>query len=113
MTKIREMMDNEGLGEVSRELFSQFLYRIHKEFQGRDAYLGLFSKIKYINSNNDQKFRDKIFKYKFESGFIMSSKNFHGLRGQFPIGFLVWNLGKEKKLESQNITLDYAQPFLK
>ncbi|MBS3203030.1 hypothetical protein HS086_06805 [Turicibacter sp. PIG517] len=106
MTKIREMMDNEGLGEVSRELFSQFLYRIHKEFQGRDAYLGLFSKIKYINSNNDQKFRDKIFKYKFESGFIMSSKNFHGLRGQFPIGFLVWNLGKEKKLESQNITLD-------
>ena len=60
MTKIRQLMDRDGLGETSRELFSQFLYRISIEFRGKNAYLGLFSKIKYLNSNNDQNLRDRV-----------------------------------------------------
>lgn len=105
-TLIRDEMEKEGLKESSRELFSQFLYRINKEFGGKKAYLGLFSKIKYINSTNDQNLRDKVFKYKFECGFMFSSKNFYGTKGKFPVGFLVWNLEKEKTLESQKIVLD-------
>lgn len=49
MTYIRKMMTAEGLGETSRELFAQFLYRISKEFRNKNAFLGLFSTIKYIN----------------------------------------------------------------
>jgi len=106
MTAIRKLMTEENLGEVSRELFSQFIYRISKDFSNKIAYLGIFSKIKYINSTNDQKFRDKIFKYKFERGFIFNSKNFDGCKAQFPVGFIVWNLSERISLEEQEISLD-------
>lgn len=94
MTKIQKHMTNDKLGEVSRELFSQFLYRIHHEFKKKQAWLGLFAKLKYISSNNDQKLRENIFRYKFEKGFIFDARVFDGVTGQYPIGFLVWNLGK-------------------
>ena len=111
MTRIRELMEKDGLGETSRELFSQFLYRISIEFKGKNAYLGLFSKIKYLNSNNDQALRDKFFRYKFERGFMFSSTHFVGSKGKFPVGFLVWNLKKEIPLEEQNIVLDVYNEF--
>jgi hypothetical protein len=107
-TNMRKIMHNHNFGEVSRELFSQFLYRIKKEFENKTTYLGLFAPPKYISSHNDQKFRDKIFQFSFEKGFLFSSVNFSGTsRGnQFPIGFIIWNLHKTKKLEEQIIKLD-------
>ena len=107
-TKLRTLMHRENLGEVSRELFSQFLYRIKFEFINKPSYLCLFSKIKYINSNNDQKFREKIFRFTFKKGFVFSSANFYGTskNNQFPVGFLIWNLNDLENLEDQNIVLD-------
>ena len=107
-TKIRTKMHEYNLGEVSRELFAQFLFRIKKEFEGKQAHLGLFSTLKYVNANNDQKFRDTAFQYKFERGFVFSSANFSGTKANnaFPIGFLVWNLAAKKKIEDQEIVLD-------
>lgn len=104
-TPIREMMTEENLGETSRELFSQFLWRISREFRNRTAYLGMFSTLKYVNANNDQKLRDKVFHYRFERGFCFNSKAFYGNK-EFPVGFLVWNLTKSEHLEDQTITLD-------
>ena len=94
MTKVQQHMTNSHLGEVSRELFSQFLYRIHYEFKKKKAWLGLFSTLKYLNSNNDQKLRDSIFRYKYERGFIFEGNAFEGLAPGFPISFLIWNLSK-------------------
>ncbi len=107
-TKIRAMMHTDKLGEVSRELFSQFIYRIKTEFEGKQAHLGLFSKIKYLNSNNDQNFRNDVFHYLFERGFIFSSVNFSGTSrsSQFPVGFLIWKLNEKKKIEEQEIIVD-------
>ena len=107
-TDIRRKMHEDDLGEVSRELFAQFLFRIKHEFANKKAYLGLFSKIKYLNSNNDQKFRDRIFKFAYEKGFIFSSANFSGTSksSQFPVGFIIWNLSKPKRIEDQNISVD-------
>ena len=104
-TKIRPLMHAQGLGEVSRELFAQFLFRIRQEFAGKEAHLGLFSTLKYVNSNNDQKFRDQVFQFGFEDGFVFSSANFSGTQAAnpFPIGFLVWDLTKRKKLEEQKM----------
>jgi hypothetical protein len=104
-TKIRPLMHEWELGEVSRELFAQFLFRIRQEFEGKKAFLGLFSTLKYVNANNDQKFRDKLFQFTFKDGFIFSSATFSGTRqaNPFPVGFLVWDLAKRKKLETQNI----------
>jgi hypothetical protein len=104
-TKIQPLMHQWGLGEVSRELFAQFLFRIRQEFAGKPARLGLFSTLKYINANNDQKFRDKIFQFRFEDGFVFSSATFSGTQqaNPFPVGFLVWDLTRQKKLEAQKI----------
>ncbi|MFY7786871.1 MAG: hypothetical protein ACOVQA_03255, partial [Thermoflexibacteraceae bacterium] len=107
-TKIRKKMHEENLGEVSRELFTQFIYRIKYEFASKKTYLGLFSKIKYINSTNDQKFRDNIFNFSFETGFIFSSINFAGTSksNQFPIGFVIWKLYENNTLNNQVIEFD-------
>ncbi len=104
-TKIRPLMHAQDLGEVSRELFAQFLFRIRKEFEDKETHLGLFSTLKYVNANNDQKFRDKIFQFGFEDGFVFSSANFSGTQAAnpFPVGFLVWNLNERKKLEAQKL----------
>ena len=94
MTKVRDHMTLNKLGEASRELFTQFLYRIHHEFKNKQAWLGLFSKLKYINANNDQRFREAYFRYKFEKGFIFDARVFDSVKGEYPIGFLIWNLKK-------------------
>ncbi len=101
-------MHNKDLGEVSRELLSQFIFRVKKEFENKNAHFGLFSKIKYLNANNDQKFRDKIINFKFRTGFLFSSGNFHGTSQimQFPISMIIWELNANKKIENQNIKLD-------
>ena len=106
MTTIREWMNEEGYGEASRELFTQFLFRISKEFKNRQSHLCMFSKLKYVNSNNDQRVRDGFFQYQYERGFIFPIKCFHGAKGNFPVGFLVWNLSKQKHLSKQSIKLD-------
>ncbi len=101
-------MHEHELGEVSRELFTQFLYRIRREFRGKQAWLGLFSTLKYINATNDQKFRDRIFRFGFKRGFMFSSVNFAGTSGasQFPVGHLLWDLAHEEGLDAQDILLD-------
>ena len=106
MTAVRKQMLAENLGQSSQELTAQFLYRISRDFAGKRAYLSMFSKIKYINANADQKFRDKVFRYKFERGFVFDARNFDGCKGAFPVGFLIWNLAEQMPLEEQTILLD-------
>lgn len=106
MTEIRKIMTAEKMGAASRELYSQFIYRISKDFANRQVWLGIFSKIKYMNSTNDQILRDKVFHYNFERGFMFNSKNFEGCKAQFPVSFIVWNLSEHIPLEKQEILLD-------
>ena len=93
-TKIRKLMHAEGLGEVSRELYVQFLYRTMNEFKHRKTLLGLFSPLKYLVSSNYQKFRDNVFRASLQSGFIFSSENFSGTSktSHFPVGFILWDI---------------------
>lgn len=106
MTQIRLMMNQDNLGEASRELFTQFLYRISKEFAKKNAHLCLYSTLKYINAKNDKKTRDSFFHYKFKRGFIFSIQHFCGAKGNFPVGFLIWSLSQKKELQKQKIVVD-------
>ena len=106
MTRIRQQMTADGMGLSSRELFSQFLYRIDRLFRDRAARLAMFSKLKYINAANDQKLRDRFFDYAFEGGFVFSSTHFHNTTGKFPVGFLIWNLARHAPLSNQRLELD-------
>lgn len=85
-TRIGATMDTSGY--ASRELFTQFLARISNEMP--NAIIAMFSKIKYVNSPNFEEFR-KTWHPKYKGGFVVHSKAFEGLKGDFPIGFLVWD----------------------
>ena len=111
MTRIKKLMTAEKLGKTSQELFTQFIYRISKEFAGKTAYLGMFSTLKYINAEAEQNLRDKVFRFKFERGFVFNSKNFNGCTGQFPVGFLIWNLSEHISLEEQEISLEVWENY--
>lgn len=76
-------------GFAKRELFVQFLYRIAKEIPG--AILAMFSKMKYVNAPNFEPFRE-FWNAEYLGGFVVHSKAFDGLKGDFPIGFLIWKM---------------------
>ena len=104
---VREMMLKDKLTKAStKEFYSQFIYRICKEFEGKKAYLGMFSKIMYINGEQNESLRDLIFRKEFMSGFYFFSKKFHGVKGEYPIMFGLWDLNTDIHLKGQTITLN-------
>lgn len=105
-TKINSLMKREEIGYASKELFAQFLYRISKEIP--TATIAMFSNLKYINASNFEKFR-KNWNAKYLDGFIVHSRSFEGLKGEFPIGFLIWksnNLPGAKKYVLDEINVE-------
>ncbi len=80
------------VGYASKELFAQFLARIAKELPS--ATLAIFSTLKYVNSPNFEKFRTS-WNSEYLGGFIVHSKAFDGLSGDFPIGFLIWKTNQD------------------
>lgn len=76
-----------GWGKAKNELFMQFLVRIAQEIP--HATVAMFSKIKYITAPTLQGFRNE-WNAKYLGGFAVHSKSFDGLKGNFPIGFLIW-----------------------
>jgi len=107
-TEVRKIMHQHNLGEASRELAMQFIFRMKKELNGKEAFLGLFYKIKHINSNNDKKLRDHVFKFTHKKGFMFSSSNFSGTskNSPFPVAFMLWDIKNEQHLENQEIVVD-------
>ena len=90
-TRINAWMRELNLGYASKELFTQFLVRLRHEVP--KAMLAMFSTLKYVNAPNFEQFR-KVWQAKFLDGFVVHSRVFDGLDGDFPIGFLIWNTGQ-------------------
>lgn len=84
------------LSSVRNELFAQFYIRIYCEIDG--AVLATFSTLKYINSTNFIKFRE-TFKAKFLKGFMVPAYTFDNVKGNFPIGFLIWDMSQKDELK--------------
>ena len=103
-TKIGANMGD--LGYAARELFVQFLVRIQKELP--NATVAIFSKLKYVNSPNFEQFREQ-WTAKYLGGYAVHSKAFDGLKGDFPIGFLIWDTSKN--LPSNEITTQALDKF--
>ncbi|GAA9418897.1 hypothetical protein HpHA279_14640 [Helicobacter pylori] len=87
------------LGSGANELFAQFFMRIYMELDG--CIMASFSKLKYLNSSNFKKFRE-VFKAKFLEGFMVPADSFDNVKGQFPIGFLVWDTATPPSLKPTN-----------
>jgi len=86
-TRINTLMKSQEMGYASKELFVQFMVRIAEEIP--TATVAIFSTLKYVNAPNFEKFRN-TWSAKYLGGFVVHSKAFDGLKGNFPIGFLVW-----------------------
>lgn len=83
--------------KASRELFVQFFIRIHEEIP--NSIIASFAKLKYLNSSNFIQFR-KIFKAKYEGGFMCPANTFDNVKGNFPIGFILWNTNVKNEIKS-------------
>ncbi|WP_062350408.1 hypothetical protein [Pseudoxanthomonas mexicana] len=94
----------EGMGYALRELFVQFLMRIRREVPG--ATIAMFSTLKYVNAPNFEQFRAQ-WTARYMGGFVVHSKAFDSLKGDFPIGFLVWDTSRRQPAPSiDTIALD-------
>jgi hypothetical protein len=74
-------------GKASNELYAQFMSRVAIEIP--TATLAIFSTMKYVNAPTLEIFRN-VWNAEYLGGFVVHSKAFDGLNGNFPIGFLVW-----------------------
>ncbi len=102
-TRINASMTD--VGYASKELFVQFLVRIARELP--NATLAMFSTLKYVNAPNFEKFRHR-WNAEYQGGFIVHSKAFDGLNGDFPIGFLIWKTSQDAKVKTPitNVTVE-------
>jgi hypothetical protein len=94
-TRINGWMRQMNVGYASKELFTQFLVRIRHELP--NAKLAMFSTLKYVNAPNFEPFR-RIWQAQYLGGFVVHNRAFDGLKGNFPIGFLVWDQGSRAPL---------------
>lgn len=78
------------LGVAGRELFVLFLTRIYKEIPS--CRLADFSKLKILQGAAFSEFRN-FFKASLRSLFVVPASTFDNVRGQFPIGFFIWDTG--------------------
>ncbi len=92
-------------GKASNDLYTQFIARVAKEIP--TATLAMFSTLKYVISPTLSVFREK-WNSKYLGGFVVHSKSFDGLKGDFPIGFLVWKTNQlaNKKESITEIEVD-------
>ena len=98
------------LGDANREVFVQFLARIY--FEIPDSIIGEFSKLKTLTGAHFITFR-KNFKAKLKKCFIVPAWTFDNVKGQFPIGFKIWNTQhKEEFSEIQADVFDINGNFI-
>lgn len=95
-TRINNFMRQTDLGYASKELFTQFLVRMMLELP--NVTLAMFSTLKYVNAPNFEPFRRK-WRPRFLDGFVVHSRAFDGLRGDFPIGFLIWDMSDKAAVD--------------
>lgn len=76
------------LKKAANEMYSLFYIRVYDEIPG--ATLAEFSTMKILQASNFANFR-KYFLAKLERMFIVPASTFDNVKGNFPIGFKIWN----------------------
>ena len=87
------------LGKASNELFTQFLIRIYCEIP--NCKIANFSKLKNLQSSNFSNFRN-FFQAKLQKLFLTPADTFDNVKGNFPIGFFIWDNHEKEKFNFIN-----------
>lgn len=88
---------NTKIGNASNEIFALFMAKIYDKFG--HAKLAQFSTLKFIQGTNFRKFKE-FFLAKYLNGFVVPANTFDNVKGHFPIGFTMWDLSVEDKIET-------------
>jgi hypothetical protein len=88
---------NSILGTAGRELFALFLIRIYSELNG--VILAEFSTLKILQGSAFLSLKD-LFQAKLERIYLAPADTFDNVKGQFPIGFKIWNTNKKEIFEN-------------
>ncbi len=94
--KINEYL-NPKIGNATNEIFALFMANIYEKIP--NCILGQFSKLKFVNGSNFKKFKE-YFLADYVSGFIVPADTFDNVKGNFPIGFTIWNTSKKTKINT-------------
>ena len=78
---------------AKREIFVQFLIRIYKEIER--CKIANFAKLKALCASYFEHFRN-IFQARLEALFVVPADTFDNVKGQFPIGFHIWDTRKKE-----------------
>jgi hypothetical protein len=81
------------LKKAKYELFALFVARIYQEIP--DVWLAEFSKLKLLQSPNFANLRT-FFDAKLEKCFVVPANTFDNVKGEFPIGFKIWNTAQKE-----------------
>ncbi len=92
------------LGLGIRELFAQFMIRIHRHLNL--CKLAIFGTPKYISGTAFRSFR-KLFPLRFLDGFTVLSCTFDNVRGAFPISFIIWDTQSNSPIETVNLAVHH------
>ncbi len=96
-------------GTATRELFAQFLIRIYCEIP--DSTISHFSTLKFIQSQNFEKFR-QYFEASFKKGFMVPASSFDNVKGKFPIGFFIYDLSEKERIKTVVSDIFNSDSFL-
>ena len=84
------------MGYTKREMYIQFLTRIYCEMP--HVVIANFAKLKNLQAPKFSEFR-AFFQAKLEKLFITPADTFDNVKGQFPIGFFIWNTSKKEEFK--------------
>lgn len=94
--KINEIL-NPKIGNATNEIFALFMANIYDKIP--NCILGQFSTLKFVNGSNFKKFKE-YFLADYVSGFIVPADTFDNVKGNFPIGFTIWNTANKIKINT-------------
>lgn len=81
------------MGYTKREMYIQFLTRIYCEMP--QVIIANFAKLKNLQAPKFSEFR-AFFQAKLEKLFLTPADTFDNVKGQFPIGFFIWDSNKKE-----------------
>ena len=85
------------IGNASNEIFALFMANIYEKIP--NCIIAQFSTMKFIQGTNFENFKD-FFKANYLKGFIVPADTFDNVKGQFPIGFTIWNTAVKEKIDT-------------
>ncbi|MBW6411015.1 hypothetical protein [Clostridium weizhouense] len=105
-TKVKSMMEKEGLKDSSQQLYIQFLYRILKlkqVFNLDNLNIGIFTPTLFLTGERSEKFREIFLKnFKFEKGIVFNASYFSNVSSEWGVGFSIWTTGECKEKNNFN-----------